>query len=183
MSVSHIDTYCAIGCPHGWTGDGTCDQPCNNAACNFDGADCLPGDRQLVFETWTEGVVSSEQQHQYHVDVLPTAVASDVEHLFISREHTGLCGGQSDAPSAFCCQNWKRCTLNVSVTATDPSLYRLVAYSTPASLTGCAPGCEWPMLNDGAQCACRLLPHIHELDRPLKGEYILALFTLLALLR
>lgn len=31
---------CAPGCETGWAGNGACDEPCNNAACNFDSNDC-----------------------------------------------------------------------------------------------------------------------------------------------
>ena len=34
---------CSRGCPIKWRGDGACDQPCNVAACDMDGGDCVAG--------------------------------------------------------------------------------------------------------------------------------------------
>uniref|UniRef100_A0A1I8JMU2 Stealth_CR2 domain-containing protein n=1 Tax=Macrostomum lignano TaxID=282301 RepID=A0A1I8JMU2_9PLAT len=47
---------CAAGCPHAWVSDGSCrlcfscDLPCNNSHCDFDGGDCL--NAQLPVGRW-----------------------------------------------------------------------------------------------------------------------------------
>lgn len=33
-------SWCAVGCPDDWRGDGHCDAGCNNAACDYDWGDC-----------------------------------------------------------------------------------------------------------------------------------------------
>ncbi|MFH1972179.1 MAG: hypothetical protein ABIJ18_01740 [archaeon] len=38
--VSSDNGECASGCPQEWLGDGTCDDVCDNSACNYDDGDC-----------------------------------------------------------------------------------------------------------------------------------------------
>ena len=35
------ECLCSVGCEPYWIGDGYCDSACNNAACNWDGGDCI----------------------------------------------------------------------------------------------------------------------------------------------
>ena len=45
-----IDANCADGCQLHWRGDGACDEPCNTAACGWDGHDCRVSDTLVVVD-------------------------------------------------------------------------------------------------------------------------------------
>jgi hypothetical protein len=54
-SSQEVITYCSSWCENTWIGDGQCDSPCNNAACNYDGGDCaiqMPSSTYHINETF-----------------------------------------------------------------------------------------------------------------------------------
>ncbi|MFA5366797.1 MAG: trypsin-like peptidase domain-containing protein [Dehalococcoidia bacterium] len=169
VPTSTPGSYCAVGCPYYWIGDGYCDSACNVAACNYDGGDCSTsycatgcpwswvGDGycdsacNVAACNYDEGDCTS--QVGWCSDYCMWAWVGDGEcDNWAGGCYTAACnwdGGDCDATSGYCATNCPDYWVGDEICDWDECNNAACNYDGGDCAGYCADGCRWQWVGDG----------------------------------